>query len=242
MKNLMRAIAVICAAACLSATAQAAVVTLTAKGQVSDIWAIDPSGYVAVPPTSISLGDAFSLSMTFDTSTATLDPFFDGNPLVHVYVMPGTATLTMGSYTDNFSVGWTEVIAQLFNDAPDVPGPRDGQVFEFLRFGAPQAAIPVDMGDGYLSQGLYFQAFDLSATARDNDLISELRPFSSFPDQQFLMTFVNYDTNLYVQFTSTVSESNLSAVPEPASWALMVGGFGLIGGAMRRRTTRVRFA
>jgi hypothetical protein len=24
-------------------------------------------------------------------------------------------------------------------------------------------------------------------------------------------------------------------VPEPASWAMMIGGFGLIGGAMRRR-------
>ena len=27
----------------------------------------------------------------------------------------------------------------------------------------------------------------------------------------------------------------MAAVPEPASWALMVGGFGLVGGAMRRR-------
>lgn len=26
-----------------------------------------------------------------------------------------------------------------------------------------------------------------------------------------------------------------SAVPEPASWAMMLGGFGLIGGALRRR-------
>jgi hypothetical protein len=32
-------------------------------------------------------------------------------------------------------------------------------------------------------------------------------------------------------------------VPEPATWAMMVGGFGLIGGAMRRRQrTSVRFA
>lgn len=28
---------------------------------------------------------------------------------------------------------------------------------------------------------------------------------------------------------------NLSAVPEPASWAMMVVGFGLVGGAVRRR-------
>lgn len=35
-----------------------------------------------------------------------------------------------------------------------------------------------------------------------------------------------------------------AAVPEPATWAMMIGGFGLVGGAMRRRrhTTRVTFA
>jgi hypothetical protein len=36
-----------------------------------------------------------------------------------------------------------------------------------------------------------------------------------------------------------------AAVPEPASWAMMIGGFGLVGGAMRRRRsarTTVRFA
>ena len=34
-----------------------------------------------------------------------------------------------------------------------------------------------------------------------------------------------------------------TGVPEPASWALMVGGFGMVGGAMRRRGTAiVRFA
>lgn len=34
-----------------------------------------------------------------------------------------------------------------------------------------------------------------------------------------------------------------AAVPEPASWAMMIGGMGLVGGAMRRRTvTRVRYA
>lgn len=32
------------------------------------------------------------------------------------------------------------------------------------------------------------------------------------------------------------------AVPEPATWAMMIGGFGLVGGAMRRRRAAVRFA
>lgn len=33
-----------------------------------------------------------------------------------------------------------------------------------------------------------------------------------------------------------------AAVPEPATWAMMIGGFGMIGGAMRRRRTGVRLA
>jgi hypothetical protein len=32
------------------------------------------------------------------------------------------------------------------------------------------------------------------------------------------------------------------AVPEPASWAMMISGFGLVGGAMRRRRTSVSYA
>lgn len=32
------------------------------------------------------------------------------------------------------------------------------------------------------------------------------------------------------------------AVPEPASWAMMLGGFGLVGGAMRRRKAKISFA
>ena len=31
-------------------------------------------------------------------------------------------------------------------------------------------------------------------------------------------------------------------VPEPATWAMMIAGFGLTGGAMRRRTLRADFA
>jgi hypothetical protein len=44
--------------------------------------------------------------------------------------------------------------------------------------------------------------------------------------------------------TNTISNfSAPAAAPEPASWAMMVGGFGLIGGAMRsRRRAAVTFA
>ncbi|HMI21256.1 MAG TPA: PEPxxWA-CTERM sorting domain-containing protein [Sphingomonas sp.] len=34
----------------------------------------------------------------------------------------------------------------------------------------------------------------------------------------------------------------VASVPEPASWAMMLGGFGLVGGMMRRRRSAIRFA
>ncbi len=43
----------------------------------------------------------------------------------------------------------------------------------------------------------------------------------------------NYNDEKFV-FTNTSSST-----PEPAAWALMLGGFGLIGAALRRRTTDV---
>jgi len=39
-----------------------------------------------------------------------------------------------------------------------------------------------------------------------------------------------------------LGEARQGAVPEAATWAMMIGGFGLVGGAMRRRRTAVTFA
>ena len=40
----------------------------------------------------------------------------------------------------------------------------------------------------------------------------------------------------------TIGGNADSAVPEPATWAMMIAGFGLVGGAMRRRKVSVAFA
>lgn len=41
---------------------------------------------------------------------------------------------------------------------------------------------------------------------------------------------------------SYAAQAVFAPVPEPASWAMMIGGFGFVGAAMRRRTARVALA
>jgi hypothetical protein len=46
-------------------------------------------------------------------------------------------------------------------------------------------------------------------------------------------------------YTVTISLAQATAVPEPASWAMMIGGFGIVGGTLRRRrkvATTITFA
>lgn len=46
-----------------------------------------------------------------------------------------------------------------------------------------------------------------------------------------------------IEIVDNITYSGVDAVPEPATWAMMIGGFGLVGGAMRRRAkTSVAFA
>lgn len=42
--------------------------------------------------------------------------------------------------------------------------------------------------------------------------------------------------------TSFATANVTAAVPEPATWAMMIAGFGLVGGTMRRRSTKIAFA
>ena len=46
----------------------------------------------------------------------------------------------------------------------------------------------------------------------------------------------------FARFGTFVGIIGVSAIPEPANWAMMIAGFGLVGGAMRRRKTTVKFA
>lgn len=74
----------------------------------------------------------------------------------------------------------------------------------------------------------------------------DLVPYISSGDTQIKIATLNpsNDDNIFLETFHVAGFASVSTgVPEPASWALMVGGFGLIGSALRSRRSRtVTFA
>jgi len=60
-------------------------------------------------------------------------------------------------------------------------------------------------------------------------------PLSFWVIGEYALGYLPDPTYNLSRWGTFVSEVNIAAVPEPASWAMMLVGFGLIGGAMRRR-------
>jgi hypothetical protein len=66
-------------------------------------------------------------------------------------------------------------------------------------------------------------------------------PPLNFPAPQLLLLgdgSFSANANVFIRSYSFTT----GAVPEPASWAMMIAGFGLVGSAMRRRVTKVAYA
>lgn len=213
----------------------AATTILQASGIVTDIRALQNSLPASTPSGIISIGDIYNLSVSFDLATASLSPVFDADPTVNIYHLPGSVvTLKVGGYSTSYSPIFDfNSSVQLWNDR----GGTDAQSFSFFRFQAPQGEVPFEMGPGQVSYTSNLFAFDSSGQARSNDLISQIVSMDKFGSKSFSLGFLNSDTNLFVQVSGSVNDAQLinSAVPEPAAWATMLLGLGLIGGVLRRR-------
>jgi hypothetical protein len=107
--------------------------------------------------------------------------------------------------------------------------------------------------DGVLANSGLFSQVGSSAFSFGNiDVSASVGPFAITADSTFqllLSGYNNYDS--YFTFGGAAFSPGASpppppppppGVPEPATWAMMIGGLALVGASMRRRRTAVSFA
>jgi hypothetical protein len=108
-------------------------------------------------------------------------------------------------------------------------------------------ALDFGAGAGYSGEQDTYSAANGVVTYANflySDEIGEFLHFGSNPQGgTFYPQLISYNTleNAYNYDVGVQFSAVATGVPEPVSWAMMVGGFGLTGAAMRRRRANVRF-
>jgi hypothetical protein len=170
-------------------------------------------------------------------------------PTENVLVDDGSTGTTVFGHTNNSN---TSVSFLSLNSGVDLQAFANGQA-RIEAIGGPLDALRFFLTNG---EGFNEVEFDLHKAAADTDTVNvtffgsfgtEVRTFnlgngnnwfSARTDNGDLITAVAFDTS--GSGVGDIRQVRLGgfpgAVPEPATWAMMLGGFGLAGMAIRRRS------
>ncbi|HEY1124847.1 MAG TPA: PEPxxWA-CTERM sorting domain-containing protein [Sphingobium sp.] len=184
-------------------------------------------GYAGISP---------SVAVEFDTYSNGFDPDFNGNLTAnnHIAIMQNGDSTNHLAYANVASTlnlsGGSDITAFVdYNGATNLMEVRwstDG-----LRPGSAGLSYTIDLGSLFGTNPV-FVGFTggTGANWSEQDIVNW-----TFND--------NYDPVTAGPTETVPAGSTLpGAVPEPASWALMIGGFGVAGAALRRRSAAMRFA
>lgn len=217
---------------------------LKARGSVSNLTLSSGGVFSPAPAGLIALGDSFELSATFDTATANQAGVPDTNPNVSIfYFVDPVVTIKAGKYTSTLiPKSFIASSVQLWNNRLIGNRPTDAQSFEFSHYDF-SGKTPFNLGGGLNAELVSSQAYDFGGQARLTDWISELSPSSNAYGSNGLTYSYSAGPNplqgprpAVLVSTSNVSWTLLPAtVPEPATWLMLIGGFGLVGVTSRRQ-------
>jgi len=218
MKLLTKIAMPIAATAGLCAPAAATIFNITLSGTIAT--GADDHGLFGPAFTSLA-GQAFTIKYTLDAQSMTTITDSDGVSPLYRFDTPGAMTISVTIKGQTFTFhGSAQSVYQKTDHAAD---------------GSDPAFSRVD-----------FQAYDginsitESATA-DN---APIGPLVLFPAGALAHSSLNLSLFGGATRASSVDAGTISitAVPEAASWMLMLAGFGAVGVAMRRNRIKVSFA
>jgi hypothetical protein len=162
------------------------------------------------------VGSRFNLSFSYDTATA---PTFGSATGASYANVPVAAV---------FTIGGTAFSLPTLNIATGA-GPFSGGV-RFTLFG--NAPFSAQRLAGYQLADFSFTLFDPTGTALPSGALPAAFDLDRFATRTVRPRFT-FGTNGETALTLTV-DAAAAPVPEPASWAMLLTGFGLIGSVLRR--------
>ena len=210
------------AIALFAAPASAAVFTVTYSGTLADsqYYNIDTDGIFGAKGASFG-GTAFSAAFTIDTADGTSWNNANGTGWTQNSLAASNVALTVNNKT--FTLGSLQ--AGSFHTPPSWQG-------SFL-----SSYTGISTDDVFMMANLYFYTYAAGAFPAFGTNFDITAPAGSYTAFDGAL-----GNNILSGTVTKVSYAAQQAVPEPASWAMLVIGFGALGAAMRRSTLRVAFA
>jgi hypothetical protein len=224
------------------------------EGEHAGPFGANNSNY-AVPAYESQVGTNWGVSASADDTaggTVTASALVTLNPLQQTQVSSVSARSTLSYWFTIVGPDPDALVPVLFNAAGSTSYTEGGYGSVFLGFDGQRWETGVHFGPG--SSG--FAVHDLFYLVPDQiygiEMIAEasanfhygvttdgIAQASATVDPTFQILGAYAGLYHFVGLpASAIVTDPTSAVPEPASWAMMVGGFGLIGSAMRRRRLR----
>ena len=160
-------------------------------------------------------------------SAANATDFHIGDPNFYLTVGTPTSPYISATFNNSFAT------SQAFDDSFTFTIPQDGLGGGSISVSFPTNTPLITLTDLIINGTSY--AAELAA----NDGLS--LSVHGVPITAFALNTIRVIGSGQGTYSGTVS-FQATAVPEPAAWALMLTGFGLVGFAMRRRRTNVQFA
>lgn len=197
-----------------------------------------------------------SLSISAQAQTITLERATAGTPLTSYSEGPLTITASTGGFLFGSATNdapTTHLVTGYFNTSTNsiLNLTSAAGLFSFISLGYSGSTsnfIPGGRADGMNS--VTFTGFDGAAQLFSQTVV--LGDYDGFDNYMTLtgptaaIDRLNIATQGFVLNLDNIVTSSpiAAAVPEPATWAMMIAGFGAVGFAMRRRRTQatVRFA